>query len=54
MVDLHFAFGPSCTELIYPGCWHFGNSATSKIDDVLTELGGLFHVLSLAIRVNFF
>ena len=22
---------------MYPGCWHFDNGATSKIDDVLIE-----------------
>ena len=27
---------------------HFDNDATSKIDDVLTEHGGLLHVLPLA------
>ena len=30
------AFGTSCTEFVYPECWHFDNDATSKIDDVLT------------------
>ena len=34
-------FGPSCTEFVYPGCWHFDNDATSKFDDVLLEHGGL-------------
>ena len=38
------AFGPSRTEFVYPECWHFDNDATSKIDDVLTEHGGLLHV----------
>ena len=47
------AFGPSCTEFVYPGCWHFDNGATSKIVDVLTELGGL-HVLPLTVHLNFF
>ena len=42
------AFGPSCTEFVYPGSWHFENGATRKIDDVLTEHGGLLHVLPLA------
>ena len=37
------AFGPSCTEFVYPGCWHFDIDATSKIDDVLTEHGGLLY-----------
>ena len=26
-------FGPSCTEFVYPGCWHFDNGATSKNDN---------------------
>ena len=41
-------FGPSCTEFVYPGCWHFDNVATSKIDDVLTEHGGLLRILTRA------
>ena len=48
------AFGPSCTEFVYPGCWHFDNGATSKIDDVLTEHGGLLHVLPVAVHLIFF
>ena len=43
------ASGPSCTDFVYPGCWHFDNDATRKIDDVLTEHGGLLHVLPLAV-----
>ena len=36
------AFYPSCTEFVYPGCWHFDNGVTSsKIDYVLIEHGGL-------------
>ena len=46
------AFGLSCTELVYPKCWHFDNA--SKIDDVLTEHGGLLHVLPLAVCLSFF
>ena len=34
--------------------WHFENSASSKIEDVLTEDGGLLHVLTLAVHLNFF
>ena len=54
MLDCSFqhgkpAFGPSCTEFVYPECWHFDNDATSKIDDVLTEHGELLNVLSLAV-----
>ena len=44
-------FGPSCTEFVYPERWHFDNDATSKIDDVLTEHGGLLHVLPLAVHL---
>ena len=45
------AFGVACTEIVYPECWHFDNDATSKIDDVLTEHGGLLHVLTLAVNL---
>ena len=48
------AFGPSCTEFVYPGCWHFDNGATSKIEDVLTEHGGLLHVLPFAVHLKYF
>ena len=41
------AFGPSCTEFVYPGCQHFDYGATSKIDDVLIE-----HVLPLAVHLS--
>ena len=47
-------FGPSCAEFVFPGCWHFDNDATSKIDDVLTEHGGLLHVLPLIVHLVFF
>ena len=33
---------------------HFENGASSKIDDVLAEDGGLLHVLPLAVHLNFF
>ena len=46
--------GASCTEFVCPGCWHFDNGATCKIDDVLTEHGGLPHVLPFAVQVEFF
>ena len=46
------AFGLSCTEFVYPGCWHFNNSAKSKIDVVLNEQGGLLHVLPLTVHLN--
>ena len=32
----------------------FENGASSKIDDVLAEDGGLLHVLPLAVHLNFF
>ena len=32
--------------------WHFDNGASSKIDDVLAEDGGLLHVLPLAVHLN--
>ena len=34
--------------------WHFDDCASSKIDDVLTEDGGLLHVLPLAVHLKFF
>ena len=36
------------------GGWHFDNDATSKIDDVFVEDGGLLHVLPLAVHLDFF
>ena len=33
--------------------WHFENGASINIDDVLPEYGGLLHVLSLAVHLNF-
>ena len=36
------------------GGWHFDNGASSKIDDVLAEVGGLLHVLPLAVHLKFF
>ena len=41
------AFGPSCTEFVYPECWHFDIDAISKIDDFLTEHGGLLNDFSV-------
>ena len=35
------------------GCWHFDKGATTKFDDVLTEHGGLTHVLPLAVHLGF-
>ena len=34
--------------------WHFENGASSMIDDVLAEDGGLLHVLPLTVHLNFF
>ena len=48
-------FGPSCTEFVYPGCWHSYNDAydaTSMIDDFFTEHGGLLHVLPLTVHLD--
>ena len=45
------AFGPN-TGFVYPGCWNFDKGATSKMDDILTEKGGLLHVLLLAVHLN--
>ena len=36
------------------GLWHFENGASSKIDDVLAEDGGLLHVLPLTVHMKFF
>ena len=33
--------------------WYFENGASSKIDDVLAEDGGLLNVLPLAVHLNF-
>ena len=38
--------------MVYPECWYFDNDATSKIDGVLTEHGGLLHVLPLAVHLG--
>ena len=32
--------------------WHFENGASSKIEDVLAEDGGLLHVLTLAVHLK--
>ena len=31
--------------------WHFDNGASSKIDDVVGEDGGLLHVIPLAVHL---
>ena len=43
------AIGPSCTEFVYPRCWHFDNVATSCMDDVLIEYVGLPRDLPLTL-----
>ena len=48
------AFGPSCTEFVYTECRHFDNGASSKIDEVLAEDGGLLHILPLTVHLHFF
>ena len=45
---------PSCTVFVYPECWHFGNGASSKIDDVLAKDDGLLHVLPITIHLKIF
>ena len=39
---------------VWWGDWHFDNIASSEIDDLLAEVGGLLHVLPLAVTLNFF
>ena len=34
--------------------WLFDNGASSKIDDVLAEDGGLLHLLPLTVHLKFF
>ena len=46
-------FGSSYNEFVFPGCWHFDNGATSKIDDIHIEHGGLPHVLPLNFHLSF-
>ena len=49
---LSITVGPSCTEFVHLGIWHFDNDAISKFDDVLLEHGGLPHVLPLAVQLK--
>ena len=46
------AFGLSCTEFVYPECWHFNNDATNKIDVVLTEHGGLHDFIVMGFELG--
>ena len=41
MGDGRPTFGSALNKYVYPGCSHFDNGATSKIDDVLFEHAGL-------------
>ena len=41
-------------RICLPWMLAFGNGTTSKIDDVLAEHGGLLHVLSLNVNLNYF
>ena len=36
------------------GGWHFDYGASSRIDDVLVDDGGLLHVLPLTVHLKFF
>ena len=42
LATLHWrpAIGPSCTEFVYPACWHFDNVAKSFLDYVLLQYRG--------------
>ena len=49
------AFGPSCTEFVFPGCWHFDSGSIKVrlfVDDVVSEHGGLLHVPPLALHLK--
>ena len=43
-----------CTQDFCASPWHFDNGASSRIDDVLAEDGGLLNVLPLAVHLKFF
>ena len=47
---MRLSFGPSCTEL---STLNAGILIMIMIDDVLTEHGGLLHVLPLAVHFRF-
>ena len=40
--------------LIFPGCWHFENGASSFIDNVPLNHGGLPYVVHLVVHLEFF
>ena len=44
----------TCTEFVFPECWHFDNGASNKNNYVLAEDGGLLYVLPLTVHLNFF
>ena len=44
MGDLHLV-----PPELHAGCWHFENGAASKIDDVLTEHGGIILMMILGL-----
>ena len=44
--------GPSYTEFVLPRYWHFDHDATIKIDDILTENGGLLNVFPFAFHLK--
>ena len=46
--------GVVCPQDFCVSPWHFDDCASSKIDDVLAEVGGLLHVLPLTVHLNFF
>ena len=45
--ETYIWFHPALNKYVYPGCSHFDNGATSKIDDVLFEHGRLLYILPL-------
>ena len=52
MGDMHLVL--LWSEFVYPGYWHIDNGATSKINNVVTEHGGILHVLPLAVYLKCF
>ena len=46
--ETYIWFHPALNKYVYPGCSHFDNGATSKIDDVFFEHGRLLYILPLA------
>ena len=52
--ETYIWFHPALNKYVYPGCSHFDNGATSKIDDVLFEHGRLLYILPLADHPTYF